>query len=68
MNIILEYITAGIEPETMTSLKSPPVKAFMDDLFLMSPSKLHTQKLLDRAVTALLWARMALKASKSKSL
>ena len=39
MNVILEYITAGIESDAMSSLKSPPVKAFMDDLFLMSPSK-----------------------------
>ena len=68
MNVILEFINAGIDSSLASSLKSPLVKAFMDDLFLMSPSLIQTQKLLNRAVKALSWGRMALKASKSKTL
>ena len=40
----------------------------MDDIFLMSPSPSQTQALLDCAVLSLSWARMTIKASKSKSL
>ena len=40
----------------------------MDDLFLMLPSLSKTQDLQNRASLALPWARMSIKASKSKSL
>ena len=40
----------------------------MDDLFLMLPSLSKTQDLQNRASLALPWARMSVKASKSKSL
>ena len=66
MNVALEYITAGIN--IFNILPSSQVKAFMDDLFLMSPSVNSTQDLLNRASVVLSWARMSLKASKSKSL
>ena len=66
INIVLEFITAGLD--IPLPLSSPPVKAFMDDLFLMSPTIKGTQDLLNRTSIALSWARMSLKASKSRSL
>ena len=68
MNVILEFIMAGISSSLSSQFTSPVVKAFMDDLFLMSPSLSKTQDLLNRASLALSWARMSVKASKSKSL
>ena len=47
---------------------SAPVKAFMDDMFLMSPSIAATQVLLDRCAVALIWTRKSLRASKSRSM
>ena len=47
---------------------SPPMKAFMDDLFIMSTSIKSSQELLDRTVCALSWARMLFRASKSSSI
>lgn len=38
MNVILEFISAGIEISIFQPLLSPPVKALMDDLFLVSHS------------------------------
>ena len=49
-------------------MTSTPVKAFMDDMFLMSPSIPATQVLLDRCAVALIWARMSFRASKSRSM
>ena len=49
-------------------MTSTPVKAFMDDMFLMSPSIPATQVLLDRSAVALIWARMSFRASKSRSM
>ena len=66
MNIILEFIMAGIDTSLLMS--SPSIKAFMDDLYLMSPSFTGTQTLLNRANIALTWARMSVKPSKSRSL
>ena len=59
---------AGINSSLSSQFTSPVVKALMDDLFLMSPSLSKTQDLLDCASLALFWARMSVKASKSKSL
>ena len=47
-------------------MTSTPVKAFMDDMFLMSLSIPATQVLLDRYVTGLIWARIFFRASKSR--
>ena len=47
---------------------STPVKAFMDDMFLLSPSISATQLLLDRCAVGLVWARMSFRASKSRSM
>ena len=49
-------------------MTSPPVKAFMDDMFLMSPSVPPTQVLLDSCAVVLIWARMSFRASKSRSM
>ena len=68
INVVLEYIFADIKTPTLTSLLSPPVKAFMDDIFLMSSTQSTTQELLNRASFALSWARMTLKASKSRAI
>ena len=66
MNIVLEYIVAT---KIMTdALLSPSVRAFMDDLYVMTSSFENTQILLNRAAKALSWARMSLKAAKSRSL
>ena len=46
----------------------PPIKAFMDDIFLKANSFEEGENLLQHTNVALTWARMALKASKSKSL
>ena len=45
-----------------------PVKAFMDDIFLMLPSILAAQVFWDLCAVALIWARMSFRASKSKSM
>ena len=54
MNVILEFIVAGTDNSNFQSLLSPPVKAVMDDLFLMSPSLQQTQALLDCAHTSIM--------------
>ena len=59
---------AGVNSSLSSQFTSPVVKAFMDDLFLMSPSLSKTQELLNCASHALSCARMSVKASKSKSL
>ena len=59
---------AGINSSLSSQFTSPVVKAFMDDLFLMSPSLRKTQDLLNCGSLALSWASMSVKVSKSKSL
>ena len=49
-------------------MTSTPVKAFMDDMFLISRSIPATQALLDRCAVALIWARMSFRDSKSRSM
>ena len=68
MNVILEFIMAGINSSLSSQFTSPVVKAFMGDLFLMLLSLSKTQDLLNCASLALPWARMSVKASKFKSL
>ena len=69
INVIIEHISAVTEDEiynTMTS--TTPVKVFMNDMFLMSPSIPATQVLLDRCAVALIWTGMSFRASKSRSM
>ena len=68
MNVILEIIMADINSSLSSQFTSPDVKAFMDDLFLMSPSLSKTQDFLNCTSLAFSWARMSVKASKYKSL
>jgi len=65
VNIIIEYVCVDHNFEETPAL---PMKAFMDDLFLMSPSILKSQELLNRCVTALTWANMSFCTAKSRSL
>ena len=69
MNIILEYVLVACAPHFITSSKVslPLVKAFMDDVNLMSSSVSGAQTLLARCATALQWAGMEFRADKSRS-
>ena len=53
MNVILEFIVVETDSSNFRSPLSPPVKAFMDYLFLMSSSLQQTETLSDEASTAL---------------
>ena len=68
MNVILEYIITGISSSLSSQFSSTLVKAFMDDLFLMSPSLSKTQEFIHCASLALSWASIPVKASKGSSL
>ena len=59
MNIFIEYLCVDINQTSITP--SPPIKTFMNDLYLQANSVEKTQKLLNRANTALTCARMKLK-------
>ena len=66
MNVLIEYLCAQTNSEVPS--QPPPLKAFMDDLFLMSPDVSTSQVLLNRWVLALDWARMEFRTSKSRSM
>ena len=68
INVIIEHISAVTEDEIYKTMRYTPVKAFMDDMFFMSPSILATQVPLDHCAVALIWARMSFRASKSRSM
>ncbi|XP_057310248.1 uncharacterized protein LOC130648228 [Hydractinia symbiolongicarpus] len=71
INVIIEYVCAEEELKICVppgDSDHPPVKAFMDDIFLMSSSLPQTQNLLDRCVTALHWAGMGFRPSKSRNI
>ena len=68
MNVIIKRISAVTEDEIYQTMTSTPVKAFMDDMFLMSPSIPATQVLLDRCDVALIWAKMSFRGSKYGSM
>ena len=68
INVLIEHISSVTEDEIYKTMTSTPVKAFMDDMFLMSPSIPATHVLLDRCAVALIWARMSFRASKSRSM
>ena len=69
MNVILEYTLISTAPSFITSSKvsMPLVRAFMDDLNLLSSSVAGAQDLLARCTTALTWAGMDFRAEKSRS-
>ena len=66
-HVIIEHISAVTEDAIYKTMTSIPVKAFMDDMFLMSPSIPATQVILDRCAVALISARMSFRGSKSRS-
>ena len=68
INVTTEHIYAVTEDEIYNTITITPVKAFMDDMLLMSPSISSTQVLLDCCAIALNWARMTFRASKSRSM
>ena len=69
INIILEYTLLTSAPNFITSsnISLPLIRAFMDDINLMSSSVHGAQTLLERCTTALHWAGMDFRAEKSRS-
>ena len=69
INVVIEYILAEGASGYVTAngVEMPPVRAFMDDMNLMTPSIQQTQSLLDRSCVALKWARMVFRPDKSRS-
>ena len=69
INIIIEYALASNASNVVLSNKVslPLVRAFMDDLNLMSNSVSGTQDLLLKCTEALSWAGMSFRADKSRS-
>ena len=65
MNVVIEYVCHHFNDSSLTTT---PVKAFMDDVFLISSSVPNTQSLLDRCSTVLSWAGMSFRAQKSCSM
>ena len=68
ISVIIEYISAVRKDEIYNTMTSAPVKTFMDDMFLMSPSIPASQGLLDCCGFALNWAKISYRASKSRSM
>ena len=70
INIIIEYtLAAPVDPVVLAGSTSLPlIRAFMDDINLMSSSVKGTQTLLERCAEALTWAGMDFRAEKSRSL
>ena len=67
MNIVIEFVNnCSVDSIVVESLQLPRLRAFMDDLNLMSPSVKGTSVLLNRCCTALTWAKMKFKAAKSR--
>ena len=68
INVVIEYILANdIQGyKTHKGIALPPVRAFMDDMNLMSNSVENTKTLLDRSCSALKWARMEFRPDKSR--
>ncbi|MGY8822251.1 MAG: reverse transcriptase domain-containing protein, partial [Pseudomonadales bacterium] len=70
MNVALEYIKLSNSlPFTLSTSTThvPLVRAFMDDLNLLSNSVAGTNDLLRRSEVVLNWARLSCRASKSRS-
>ena len=70
INVVIEYTLASSARKFVSTgnVALPLVRAFMDDLNLMSSSVSGGQNLLDRCVKALLWAGMYFRADKSCSI
>ena len=69
MNIILEYSMQTSVPKfTTNNTTLPLLRAFMDDLSLMTTKVSGAQTLLSRCITALTWAGLEFRADKSRSI
>ena len=69
MNIILEYSMQTSVPKfTTNNTTLPLLRAFMDDLSLMTTKVSGAQTLLSRCITALTWAGLEFRADKSCSI
>ena len=69
MNIILEYsLQARVLQFITNNTALPLLRAFMDDLSLMSSTVSGSQTLLSRSITALTWAGLEFRADKSRSI
>ena len=69
MNIILEYSMQARVPQfTTNNTVLPLLRAFMDDLSLMSSTVSGAQTLLSRCITAVNWAGLEFRADKSCSI
>lgn len=70
MNIFIEYICNVNVTKFINSAGTtvPPVRAFMDDLNFLTALPGDMQVLLNRAATAMAWARMSFRAKKCRSL
>ena len=69
MNIILEYSAQVKVPKfTTNNTELPLLRAFMDDLSLMSSTVSGAQTLLSRCTTALTWAGLEFRADRSCSI
>ena len=69
MNIILEYsLQARVLQFITNNTALPLLRAFMDDLSLMSSTVSGSQTLLSQCITALTWAGLEFRADKSCSI
>ena len=69
VNIILEYSMQARVPKFITNNTTLPLlRAFMDDLSLISAKVSGAQTLLSRCITALTWAGLECRADKSRSI
>jgi len=67
INVPIEHVlNCDVQGFVTQGTKLPLLRAFMDDMNLMSPSVHDTSTLLSRCCTALTWGRMKFKASKSR--
>ena len=69
MNIILEYSLVVTTPQFhLYNISLPPMRAFMDDLNIMSSTICGAKTLLSRCTIALNWAGLTSRADKSRSI
>ena len=69
MNIILEYSLVATTPQFhLNNISLPPMRAFMDDVNIMSSTICGAKILLSRCTIALNWAGLTFRADKSRSI
>ena len=69
MNIILEYSLVATTPQFhLNNIPLPPMRAFMDDLNIMSSTICGAKTLISRCAIPLNWAGLTFRADKSRSI